>query len=676
MAYDLEARFRQLRLATSGPDEPPQLTRSPSNRDNDGVGYSRQREEDAWNSALQHDLSSPYLGSTAVADRALNIPAYIDNDNHAATPPIDVPSHSTEGLEYGGNRIESGPESRYHELSPLEEFLRTRRPSITFNPQVILDSGHRRTLDEPLPKLEIKTRQRGRSLLTELSERPVRSPINRAYSEADRAKYDPVTGLLLPSPSKQGTSRIHRRQIQGRSHYPLLQSTVNGLGLDSYPRNSAQSTSLTSDSTASPIIEEVCTPPGGPMDCYLSPVSPYSPFYHPTSLGESSAWPKPRRQTSSSGARSYTIERNGSMRQARRQGSRRSTASSMSPATAFLSKWAKDEVAPEPDDEGQEVGDYVLGKQVGFGGFSIVREAFTLEGGERLCRAVKIVRKQVPGKEDIENDHLQAEFEHEVGLWRCLSHRHILPLIAVYVTDFATFCFTQLNSGGTLFDLVRANRQGLRKDLARRYAYQLASAIRYLHEDVRVVHRDIKLENCLIDLSDPRAASEGGNLLLCDFGLAEFITSDTRSNSPDAYERATDRLPPRNIGPSETSTSIAGSLQYASPELILSPAGLLNHTVDIWAFGVVVYALLVGDLPFQHMFQPRVQMMILAGEWNRETLRKAMGAEGCEDEVEELVSGCLEMDFEDRWTIGGVIESRWLNGCQEMLEEVRGGWRL
>ena len=348
----------------------------------------------------------------------------------------------------------------------------------------------------------------------------------------------------------------------------------------------------------------------------------------------------------------------------------------MSPATAFLSRFAREEALPEPDSEGQEVGEYVLGKEIGFGGFSTVKEAFTIEGDERVVRAVKVVRKQVAGKDDTANEQLQAEFEHEVGLWRCLAHRHILPLLAVHVTDFATFCFTKLNTGGTLFDLIRNNRQGISQSLARRYSYQLASAVRYLHEDMHVVHRDIKLENCLIDASLPNAARDGGNLMLCDFGLAEFATNQTNRNSPDPYDDVTDRPTPKNIGPSETTTSIAGSLQYASPELIMSPAGFLSPVVDIWAFGVVVYALLVGDLPFQHSFQPRVQMMILAGEWNQEALKNANGVYGLEDEALDLIHGCLDMNSDERWIIGTVLKSGWLKGCQEMFEEMSESWKL
>jgi hypothetical protein len=678
MACDLQARFQKLGTATSDP-APTLLACAAFNRDNDeDKNEIRQIEGNGTASIGNTNLFDTILPSNAGADREIS--NFAEYENHASTPPIDVPPPSiVDGSEYLPDNG-SVYESRYTEPSPLEDFLHNRGPSISFDPEVTLESGHRRALDAPLPKLSVDTRLRNRSILQELSRHSTRSPLARSYSEAEKINFDSVTGQSLRSSSGQGRTKTGTRPPEGHSPYRLLHSVSYNLADDNGQSDPEQGASLTSESTLSPVTSEVHTPVDNNMDCLISPMSSYSPFHHPVSLQESSAWPKPRRQASASRSRSCTLERKMSMRQAQRQGSRtgsrRSTSSSISPATTFLSKFATEDAAPEPDDEGQEVGDYVLGRQIGYGGFSVVREAYTIEGGERVCRAVKIVRKQVLGKEGIENEQLQAEFEHEVGLWRCLAHRHLLPLIAVYVTDHATFCFTKLNTGGTLFDLVKVNRKGLRRDLARRYTYQLASAVRYLHEDMRIVHRDLKLENCLIDLSGPNAAAEGGNLLLCDFGLAEFMTTENNRNLPDPYERAADRPPMRNIGPSATSTSIAGSLQYASPELIMSPAGVLSPVVDMWAFGVVVYALLVGDLPFQHMFQPRVQMMILAGEWNMEALRNAKGVVGSEDEVLELVCGCLQMQSEERWTIGQVLESRWLNGCQEMLEEISENWKL
>lgn len=682
MAYDLHTGFVRLRtsseyLSPTSPDDP--TTRSRDNETNGKKTWADKADTETTGSLGTRRVFHP---SSRASDTDLQWLTRVQDVGHAITQPIDVPQASVEdGTERSTDKSwEPEPGSRYEEPSPLEEFMRNRRPSISFNPKVTLESGHEQPLEEPLPKLAIDTKARSRSVLPELERYPVRSPLlYRSHSEADCRNYDPGTGELLDSRSRQHQAQTTPRSPENRSRWPLLQSTAESLAQEQQQATlSERGASLTSESTLSPVVSEVHTPTDN-MEILISPLSSRGPFPFPLSYEDSSAWPKPRQQASASLSKSFSVERRISMRAAQRQGSRssrRSTSSSVSPATAFLSRFAREEAPPELDSEGQEVGDYVIGRQVGFGGFSTVKEAYTLEGEEKICRAVKIVRKQVAGKEELENEQFQAEFEHEVSVWRCLGHRNILPLIEVYVTDFATFCFTKLNTGGTLFDLVRANRHGISRELARRYAYQLASAIRYLHEDVRVVHRDIKLENCLIDISDPDVARDGGNILLCDFGLAEFATSDTMRNSPEPYERTSDRPPPKNMGPSETSTSIAGSLQYASPELIMSPAGFLSSVVDIWAYGVVLYALLVGDLPFQHPFQPRVQMMILAGERDMTALETAAGVIGYEEEVLEFMSGCLEMESERRWTIAHVLKSRWLDGCQEMLEELREDWKL
>ena len=302
------------------------------------------------------------------------------------------------------------------------------------------------------------------------------------------------------------------------------------------------------------------------------------------------------------------------------------------------------------------MGAYVMGKQIGFGGFSIVKEATTMNNGMKVIRAVKIVRKQAHNLER-ENDRIQAEFEKEVSIWRYLSHPHILPLIEVYDSPYATYCFTKLVSGGTLFDLMKKNRHGLPAHVAQKYAYQLASAIRYLHEDVRIIHRDIKLENCLIDVS----VDDEGNLLLCDFGLAEQMpgSSDDGSDSESSYGSDGRRQKNRR----DVSSEIKGSFQYASPEMMAITAPPLTAAVDMWAFGVVLYALHVGDLPFNHTFQPKLQMMIAKGDWDVEKFRNAqafVGDDGMAMMALSVVKGCLCKNVERRWTIDRVLESEWL----------------
>ena len=666
MAHNLHERFQWLQPATYNAP-PTALSRS---RDNEKDSVFGSSDHDRPDNLLSSDHSAVQSLPTRTKNANFRKIVPIAENNHASTPPIDVPAYSLQDdLPFAPQTLPLNGSP--YTPSPLENFLRNRRTSISFNPQVTLESGQRRQLEEPLPKLEIDTRLRRRPVQQDLSRHTPSSSLARAYNEAEPSTCDPSGDEIAIDPSQLDFKEPELPALVNRPHHPLVPAQIQGLSSGKGPTYLEERASLTSDSSSSSVLSEIKTPKDDNMVSVVPPNSAYGPFHHSASFQDMSTWPILSRPNSAPRAKSYSLNRKGEIRVGFRQRSRRSTASSHSPASAFLSRFAQEEMATAPDDEGQEVGEYVLGRQIGFGGSGVVKEAFTIEGDTRLCRAVKIVRKQVANKEDLENERFQAEFEREVGLWRCLSHRHVLSLIAVHVTPFATFCFTQLTNGGTLFDLVRVNRQGLRGDLARRYSYQLASAIRYLHEDMRVVHRDIKLENCLINLSDINPHQDGGDLLLCDFGLAEFEVNDHgRSSSNLDGHHHTDASLDLPI----TSTSFVGSLEYASPELILGPPNFFSRVIDIWALGVVIYALFLGDLPFQHPLPSRVQQMILAGEWNAGALREARGVAGTAEEVLEAVHGCLNMRSEERWVISQVLDSRWLNGCPEMLDELRDSW--
>ena len=164
------------------------------------------------------------------------------------------------------------------------------------------------------------------------------------------------------------------------------------------------------------------------------------------------------------------------------------------------------------------MGDYILGRPLGRGGFSRVLEAHTIDPQTQrsVTHAVKIVRRHVDGLGEAENDALQAQVEHEVEVWRCLNHRNVLPLLSVRVSPWATYAFMRIVRGGTLFDIVREKRKvGVGVERARRLGRGVAEALRYLHRDVRVAHRDLKLENCLLEEDEDEdgfSASERGFL--------------------------------------------------------------------------------------------------------------------------------------------------------------------
>ncbi|RDW76602.1 serine/threonine-protein kinase [Aspergillus mulundensis] len=553
---------------------------------------------------------------------------------HSSTPPISVPRHDDSPNH---DEIPHNPED-IDASSPFDSFLQQDKSSPGFDPALITPGN-----------LQPSERQLSQS---------------ERLSRARKFQPQRTSSLrnILPQDDDELASGISQLGFSPDSRRSQVRRAVpTGFSREGFPTspNGDHPTSLTTISTMSPIMDEVQTPPETSRGM-LSPLCMSSPTqaYHSPEEDRSASW--------SGGSAAIFGSKPSRWRSGTTTRSRRSTNSSgKSPASAFLSMWStREEAPPKPDDEGQMVGtEYVLGKIIGSGGFSVVKEAYKVEeSGETRRLAVKIVKKQVADKTERENDAVQAEFDHEVRVWRYLNHEHVLSLDAVYETDYATFCFTKLHIGGTLFDLIRQNRHNHRSiemGLAKKYTYQLALALRYLHEDARVVHRDIKLENCLLDPVELPDGTKTSNLVLCDFGMAEWINVDNDASS-EPYEDAGDRPPLRTIGPSDSSTSIAGSLEYASPELLDSSSGIIHPSVDIWAFGVILFTLIVGSRPFQSSFQPRLISNIRDGVWNR----KAVLGDGSDFEARrdalDLITHCLEMDYRKRWTVRDILSSRFV----------------
>ncbi|CAG8534594.1 11433_t:CDS:1 [Paraglomus brasilianum] len=300
-----------------------------------------------------------------------------------------------------------------------------------------------------------------------------------------------------------------------------------------------------------------------------------------------------------------------------------------SPAVSFLSNLADATVkTPLPDDEGQQVREYILGKVIGRGGFSTVREAY--DGMDKL--AVKIVRNN---PESADNDRIQALLEREIAIWRALDHPNVVKMTSVEETDYATFVFAEYCSGGTLLNYIKSfetenHRSGIPESMAREIFKQLASSVRYLHKDMRLVHKDIKLDNILY--------CGDGVWKLGDFGLTEFQNTDANG-----------------FGDVSSNNEAGGSLAYCAPEQLRSNTSICNAKLDIWSLGVVLYAMLTGQLPFNDVFQPRLQLKIINGRFDESLLDEANVSEDCKD----LLRRMFKPKPEQRIDIAEVMNSSW-----------------
>jgi serine/threonine protein kinase len=123
----------------------------------------------------------------------------------------------------------------------------------------------------------------------------------------------------------------------------------------------------------------------------------------------------------------------------------------------------------------------------------------------------------------------------------------------------------ELCAGGDLLNYVRKRRK-LKEDVAKYVFRQVVDGLQYCHSK-GIVHRDMKLDNLLLD--------ESGTVKICDFGVSKQLTSSH-----------------------ETMTEQCGTPAYIAPE-ILKDKGYRGFGVDIWSLGVCLYALLYGTVPFK-----------------------------------------------------------------------------
>ncbi|KAK4049839.1 hypothetical protein OIV83_003895 [Microbotryomycetes sp. JL201] len=245
----------------------------------------------------------------------------------------------------------------------------------------------------------------------------------------------------------------------------------------------------------------------------------------------------------------------------------------------------------------------------------------------------------------------------------------------------------------------RQNPKGLPLDMARIIFAQIVEGLHYLHQEAGVTHKDIKLDNILCD---EWKAGVNGTWKIADFGLAESASSgsalQTATNAATeslkskgvtlskrrhpvqagtplaALSRANSLSRPGSAKKSDNPLPVmdlidehlhpAGSLPYSPPEQMKSPIPLLDPSVDIWALGCVLYAMIEGSLPFQDEFEPRLRTKIIKGQWTVPSRLRPEEEGGPLGEEEarclEVLRGCLEVDVTKRWTIVEIRNSRWL----------------
>ena len=200
---------------------------------------------------------------------------------------------------------------------------------------------------------------------------------------------------------------------------------------------------------------------------------------------------------------------------------------------------------------------YKVIDKLGGGGMSIVY----LAEDTILNRKVAIKAISIPPRE---KEETLKRFEREVHNSSQLSHENIVSMIDVDEEDECFYLVMEYIEGPTLAEYIHSHGS-LSVETAIKFTEQILSGIKHAH-DMRIVHRDIKPQNVLID--------KNKTLKIFDFGIAKALseTSLTQTNH------------------------VLGTVQYLSPEQAKGES--TDEGTDIYSIGIVLYEMLVGEPPF------------------------------------------------------------------------------
>ncbi|SJX65907.1 related to serine/threonine-specific protein kinase KIN1 [Sporisorium reilianum f. sp. reilianum] len=252
------------------------------------------------------------------------------------------------------------------------------------------------------------------------------------------------------------------------------------------------------------------------------------------------------------------------------------------------------------------LGDYALGKTLGAGSMGKVKLGVKMGNGEKV--AIKIIprhtsmaaaqsprpavdehgKPQPPAqpptasflaKAAAKDQSKEIRTIREGSLQILLHHPYVCGMREMMIHTNHYYMVFEYVNGGQMLDYIISHGR-LRERSARKFARQIGSALEYCHRN-SIVHRDLKIENILI--------SKTGNIKIIDFGLSNLF-------SPHSHL-----------------STFCGSLYFAAPEL-LNAKVYTGPEVDVWSFGIVLYVLVCGKVPFDDQSMPALHAKIKRGQ--------------------------------------------------------------
>ena len=202
-------------------------------------------------------------------------------------------------------------------------------------------------------------------------------------------------------------------------------------------------------------------------------------------------------------------------------------------------------------------GDYIIRRTIGKGTFSKVKLGINSKNNKIV--AIKILEKsKIKEKEDLER------IIREMAILKNFNHPNVIQTYEIHETEESYLIIMEYCEGGELFNYI-VKKDKLSEEESSFFFYQIVNGLEYIHSK-GIIHRDLKPENLLL--------TSNHKLKIIDFGLSNFFNGKKLLSTP------------------------CGSPCYASPEMV-SGENYNGFYSDIWALGIILFAMTCGYLPFE-----------------------------------------------------------------------------
>ena len=252
---------------------------------------------------------------------------------------------------------------------------------------------------------------------------------------------------------------------------------------------------------------------------------------------------------------------------------------------------------------------YLFGREIGHGAFGKVNLCLHLASGHLVAMKTFV-------KKELKNSITKERLKNEVEVLSKLHHPFINKILDNFETETHFFIVMEYICGDLLSFIRKRNK--LNEYSAKIIFKQIIEGLKYIHKK-KIIHRDIKLDNILIDLTN--------TIKICDFGVSRKIEKGTL-----IYERC-------------------GTPAYIAPE-IYAKIGYDDCQSDIWSAGITLYYMLSGSLPFKKHNIQDLEKAITRGEYPL--------IEGISYLADSMLEGLLQVDPKKRFTIDDILNHPWL----------------